>query len=146
MKKALVLLATACALLAISSPAFALSPAGYRAKVNGICKVGVAKITALPNPKSPAGYGAYFQANATLGYKLLKQIIAVTPPKSLQPLVLRALKLQGGVIDGVQALANRIKKGADPTRAFNAARPGLDRLSKQADVAWRKAGLNACAG
>jgi hypothetical protein len=146
MKKLLLLLVAVCALLATSSSAFAASPAAYRAKVNGICKVGVAKINAVPAPASPKGYAAYFDAEARLGYQLLKQIIEVTPPKSLQPLVLNAIRPQGKVVDGVSALAARIRKGANPAKAAKAATPALDRLTRQADAAWRKAGLNACAG
>jgi hypothetical protein len=62
--------------------------------------------------------------------RLLKQIIAVTPPKSLQPLVLSALKLQGKLVDGVIALLDSIKKGADPLKAYNAAKPTLDKLKQ----------------
>ncbi len=76
----------------------------------------------------------------------MKQIIAVTPPKSLQPAVLAALKLQGKLVDGVIALRERINNGADPVKAFNAAKPALNKLNNQANAAWRKAGLNACAG
>ncbi len=146
MKKILLLLAAACALLVLSSTASAASPAAYRAKVNGICKAGVAKINAVPQPASAKSYAAYFQTTGTLGYQLMKQIIAVTPPKSLQPLVLAALKPQGQVVDGILALAAKIRKGADPVAAFKAASPALDRISKRADAAWRKAGLAACAG
>ena len=146
MKTVLPLLAAACVLLVLSSSASAASPGAYRAKVNGICKAGVAKINAVPQPASPKGYASYFQTTGTLGYQLMKQIIAVTPPKSLQPLVLAALKPQGQVVDGLLALASKIRKGADPVAAFKAATPALDRVSKQADAAWRKAGLPACAG
>ena len=146
MTKLLLLLAAGCALLATSAPASAASPSAYRAKVNGICKAGVAKIHAVPAPKSPKGYAAYFDAEARLGLQLMRQIIAVTPPKSLQPLVLNALKLQGKVVDGVIALSDRIKKGADPVKAYKAADPLLTKWNNQADTAWRKAGLNACAG
>jgi len=116
MKKLLLLLSAACAFLTTSAPAIAASPAAYRAKVNGICKRGVAKINAVPAPASPKGYAAYFDTEARLGYQLLKQIIAVTPPKSLQPLVLNAIRPQGKAVDGLSALAARIRKGADRSR------------------------------
>lgn len=146
MKKSLLLLAAACALLATSAPVSAASPSAYRAKVNAICKAGVAKINAVRAPTSPKSYGAYFYTEGALGYQLLKQIVAVKPPASLQPLVLNALKLQGKIVDGLLALAAQIKKGADPAKAYNAAKQPLTSLTKQADTAWRKAGLNACAG
>lgn len=146
MKKALLSLAAACALLATSATAFAASPAAYRAKVNGICKAGVAKINAVPAPKSPKDYEHYFQTEGTLSYQLLKQVVGVTPPKSLQPLVLGAVKLQGKLVDGVLAIAAQIRKGADPAKAYHAADPGLTKLGHQVDAAWRRAGLNACAG
>ncbi len=146
MKKSLLLVAAACVLLAMSATASAASPSAYRAKVNAICKAGVAKLNAVPAPKSPKGYAAYFDAEARIGVQLMKQIIAVAPPKSLQPLVLSALKLQGKVEDGIIALSNRIKKGADPVKAYNAAKPALDKVNNQANTAWIKAGLTACAG
>lgn len=146
MKRSLLLLAAVSALLTTSAPASAASPSAYRAQVNAICKVGVAKINAVPAPTSPKGYAAYFDAEARLGLKLMKQIIAVRPPMSLQPSVLSALKLQGKAVDSIIALSVRINKGADPVKAVKAADPLLTRLTNQADAAWRKAGLNACAG
>lgn len=146
MKKSFLLLAAGCALLATSTPASAASPSAYRTKVNAICRVGVAKINAVPAPKSPKNYAAYFATEGTLGYQLMKQIVAVKPPVSLQPLVLNALKIQGKIVDGILGLADRIKKGADPVEAFNAANPAMTKWNNQADAAWRKAGLNACAG
>lgn len=134
-----------CAALAVTSSAFALSPAAYRTKVNGLCKVGVAKINAVAAPASPKGYAAYFQATGALGVQLLRQIVAVTPPASRQPLVLKALKPQGRVVDGLLALAARIRKGADPVKAFKAANPALTKANNQANTAWRAAGLKRCA-
>jgi hypothetical protein len=146
MTKSLLLLAAGCALLATSGTASAASPSAYRANVNAICKAGVAKINGAPTPKSPKGYAAYFDVEARLGLQLMQQIIAVRPPASLQPLVLKALKLQGKAVDGIIALSNRIKKGADPVKAVNAADPLLTKWTNQANAAWRAAGLNACAG
>ena len=146
MKKELLLLAAACALLTTSATAVAASPAAYRAKVNGICKVGVAKIKAVPAPKSPKDFEHFFQTEGMLGYQLLEQVVAVTPPKSLQPLVLDAVKLQGKLVDGTLAIAAQIRKGADPVKAFKAVDPAMTKLGHQADAAWRSAGLNACAG
>ena len=145
MKRSLLVVAAVCALLAISSSSFAASPGAYRAKLNGLCKVGVAKINAVPQPSSPKGYAAYFDAEARLGYQLLQQIVAVKPPASLRPLVLNALRPQGKVVDTLLALRNQITKGADPVKAYKAAIPTL-KLTGQADTAWRRAGLNACAG
>jgi hypothetical protein len=145
MKKS-ALLVGACALLALSSPALAASPAAYRAKVNGICKAGVAKINAVPQPSSPKGFAAYFGTEGRLGYQLLQQILAVKPPASLQPLVISALTPQGKVVGMVLGLSSQIKKGADPVKLYRATLPTLDRLTNQANAAWRKAGLNACAG
>lgn len=146
MKTSLLFLAVACALLALSSPASAAGPGAYRTKVNAICKAGVAKINAVPTPKAPAGYGAYFAAEGALGYQLLKRVIAVTPPKSLQPLVLNAVRPQGKAVDVLLAIAQQIKKGADPVKAYNASKAALTRWTTQANTAWRRAGLNACAG
>jgi hypothetical protein len=146
MSKSLFLVAPVCALLAICSSAFAASPAAYRAKVNGLCKVGIAKMNAVPEPSSRKGYGAYFAAQARLGTQLLQQIIAVKPPTSLQPLVLNALRPQGKVVGIVVALRDQVRKGADPLKAFNAVSATLKRLTVQADAAWRRAGLNACVG
>lgn len=146
MKKALLLLAAACALLTTSATAVAASPAAYRAKVNGICKVGVAKINAVPAPKSPKEFEHFFQTEGTLAYQLLKQVVAVRPPASLQPLVLAAVRLQGKLVDGTLAIAAQIRNGADPVKAYKAADPVLTKLGHQGDAAWRRAGLNACAG
>jgi hypothetical protein len=146
MKKSILLLATGFVLLATSATASAASPSAYRSKVNGICKVGVAKINAVPAPTSANGYAAYLDTEARLSLQLMKQIIAVTPPKSLQPAVLAALKLQGKLVDAVLVVRDKIKKGADPVKTLKAATPALDKMNNQANAAWRKAGLNACAG
>ena len=82
MRKFVLLIATACVLLTAAASASAASPSAYRAKVNGICKAGIAKINAIPAPKSPKGYAAYFDSTAKLSVVLLKQIIAVTPPRA----------------------------------------------------------------
>jgi hypothetical protein len=146
MKKSVLLLAATLALLATSASASAASPSAYRAQVNAICKAGVARINAVPSPSSAKGYVAYLDTEARLSVQLLKQIIAVKPPTSLQPAVLAALKLQGKLVDSVIALRDQIKKGANPVKTLKAATPALNKLNSQANVAWRKAGLNACAG
>jgi hypothetical protein len=145
MRKLVLVAAAACA-LAVASTAAATTPAAYRAKVNALCKVGVKKIEALPAPKATSKYAAYFINVARLSTQLLRQITAIQPPTSLLSPVGTALKLQGEQTVGIAQLAARIETGANPSKALKAAQPRLDALSKQANAAWRKAGLPACAG
>jgi hypothetical protein len=145
MKKTTLLVAAVC-VLAFSTTATAGTPAQYRTKVNGICKAGIAKINALKQPAGPKDYAAYFDANATLAYQI-KQIVAVTPLVSLQPTVAAALKLQGRIADLLLQTRDDInKKHQNPSTVANRILPTANSLSKQADVYWRKAGLNACTG
>jgi NAD(P)-dependent dehydrogenase (short-subunit alcohol dehydrogenase family) len=146
MKKAVLAVIAACVVLVVSAPASAESPSVYRSKANAICKAGVAKINAVPAPKSAAGYAAYFTTEGKLGLALVKRLAAYEPPASLKPLVGKALYLQSKVVGGIINLAAEMRKGGDPVKEYNAVKGTLTKWTKSADAAWRKAGLNACAG
>ena len=146
MKKIVLVVAAACVVLVVSASASAESPSVYRAKANAICKAGVKKINAVPAPKSPAGYAAYFTTEGKLGLALVKQLAAYEPPASLKPLVAKALYLQSKVVGGIINLAAEMRKGGDPVKEYNAVKGTLTKWTNSADAAWRKAGLNACAG
>ncbi len=145
MKKAVLAVAAACVVLVVSAPASAESPSVYLAKANAICKAGLAKINAVPAPKSAAGYAAYFSTEGQLGLALVKQLAAYEPPASLKPLVVKALYLQSKVVGGIINLAAEMRKGGDPVKEFNAVKGTLKTWTNSADAAWRKAGLNTCA-
>ena len=146
MKKTILLVAAVC-VLASSATATAGTPAQYRTKVNGICNAGVASLSAIPQPTGPKQYAAFFDATARGSYQLIQQIVAVTPPKNLQPTVAAALKLQGKIVDLLlQARDDINKKHQNPTTVANRMIPVGNSPSKQADVYWRKAGLNTCTG
>ena len=129
-----------------SGAATPLAAGAYRTKVNAICKAGIAKINAVKAPTVPSGFAAYLQTEGELGARLMKQIIEVTPPKSLQPAVMSALKLQGQSVDEVLALALKVKKASDPAAVLTAATPALEKTTAGADAAWTKAGLTGCTG
>ena len=145
MKKVLLALSVA-AVLVFAATASASSPSAYRAKVNGICAVGVKQLNAIPKPTKPSGYYAYFKSAVTLGDKLLAKVAAVKPPASLAAKVATAVSRQGAFETGLHGLVSKLKTSSTPQKTVNAAAPKLNGLNDKANAAWRAAGLVKCAG
>jgi hypothetical protein len=145
MKKAVLAATAVCGLLVVGTAPAADSPGVYLAKANGMCKVGIAKMNAVPTPKSTSGYAAYFTTQGKLGLVLVKQLAAYEPPASLKPKVSQALYLQSKVVGGIMNLAAEMTKGGNPAQELNAVKGTLDAWTNSANAAWKKAGLNICA-
>src|SRR5262245_45453655 len=144
LRKAMFALMLAVA-LAFSATAAASSP-GYRAQVNAICAKGVKQLNAIPQPTAPSGYYSYFKKGVEMSDKLLVKVAAVKPPWSLKAVVTSALARQLAFENALHALVNRLRTSSDPQRTVQRASAQLDKLNKQANQAWRAAGLVKCAG
>ena len=146
MKKAVLVVNVLCVALMVCAPAFATdSPSVYRAKANAMCKAGIAKLNAVPAPKSAAEYAAYFTTSGQIGLALVHQLANYEPPDSLKPAVSNALYLQSKVVGGINNLAAEMRKGGNPVQELNAAKATLNSWTNSANAAWRKAGLAVCA-
>ena len=146
MKKLLLALTIAAVLSTSATAAAALSPTAYRAKVNGICVKGVAAIRAIPAPKTAKDLLPYFQKLSKTTDKLILQIIAVTPPLGIQPVVGHAIDLQVSFQKLLHQLIAKLRTSSSPKQTVLAAEPKLTNVNDKANVAWRAAGLGKCAG
>ena len=138
--------ATAFVLLGPSAAHAADSPAQYRAKVSAICKTGIAKLNAIPEPDAATGFAPYLDKVGVAAVDLLVKVGKVAPPKSLQPLMKKALDAQGKAIDVLLAARDSIAKSKDPAKAIEAAGAKISAAGDKADAAWTAAGLPACVG
>lgn len=145
MKKVLLALSVA-AMLVFAATASASNPSAYRAKVNGICAVGVKQLNAVPKPSKPSGYYAYFKTVAAMSDKLLAKVSAVKPPSSLVGKVATAISRQGAFEATLHTLVSKLKTSSNPQKTVNVAATKLNTLNDKANAAWRAAGLAKCGG
>ena len=138
---------TVAAVLVFAATASAsLSPSAYRAKVNGICAVGVKQLNALHAPSKPSGYYAYFKAVAAASDNLLVKVAAVKPPSSLKAKIAAAVSLQGAFDTALHGLVSKLKTSSNPQATVNASAKKLNTMNAKANTAWRAAGLLKCSG
>jgi hypothetical protein len=145
LKNALLALSVA-AMLIFAATASASSPSAYRAKVNGICAVGVKQLNAVPKPSKPSGYYSYFKTVVTMSDKLLAKVAAVKPPAGLAAKVSTAVSRQGAFETALHGLVSKLKTSSNPQKTVNAAAGKLNSLNNSANSAWRAAGLVKCSG
>jgi hypothetical protein len=144
LKKVLLASTVAVALVFSASAVASLSPAAYKSKVNGICAKGVARLNAVPTPKTPAGLYGYFKTVSTLSDALLVKVKAVSPPSSLKASVGAAVSKQGAFQNALHALVAKLKNASNPKDVVTAAEPHLTSLNNAANKAWIAAGLVKC--
>ncbi len=144
MKKVLLASTVAVALVFSATAVASTSPAAYKAKVNGICTTGVARLNAIAQPKTPSGLYSYFKKVSAASDALLAKVKAVAPPSSLKAKVGVAVSKQGAFESALRALVAKLKNAADPKDTVTVAEPHLTSLNNAANKAWIAAGLVKC--
>jgi hypothetical protein len=144
LKKVLLASTVAVALVFSATAVASTSPAAYKTKVNGICVKGVAQLSAVATPKTPAGLYPYFTKVPARSDALLAEVKAVKPPSSLKARVAVAVSKQGAFENALHVLVAKLKHASDPKDTVTAAEPKLNSLNAAANRAWIAAGLVSC--
>jgi hypothetical protein len=139
---ALVVLATA---IAAAVAAAALTPAAYRAKANAACTVTKRKLDALGRPRTQDDYARYVRATVLAGRTELATLRRLRPPASLRASHEQALKAIAQELKVLNGALVRMHEGEPAQVALLPTQKPIERLARQEDAAWRRAGVRVCA-
>jgi hypothetical protein len=141
---ALAVLGVAGALGACGSSG-ATSASDYRNAATKICDDANRRAAAIPRPKGLGALRGYLDSTLAIVQSDTDKLRALDPPDDLKAEHQAALRAQDAAIRSLRALLASLKSGKPTVTELKADLDRVQRLSNQADAAFRALGLQRCA-
>jgi hypothetical protein len=142
--RALAVLGAAVALAGCGSSG-SMSAADYRNAATKICDDANRRAAAVPQPQGLGTLRDYLDSTLAIVSSDTDKLRALKPPDDLKTEHQAALRAQDAAIRSLRALLARLKSGKPTVAELKSDLDGVQRLSNQADAAFRALGLQRCA-
>ena len=143
-RRALAVVGAAVALAGCGSSG-AMSAADYRSAATRICVDANRRAAALPRPNNLSALRDYLDGTLAIVQSDTDKLRALRPPADLKAGHEAALRAQDAAIRSLRALLKRLETGRPTVAELRSDLAGVQRLSNQADQAFRSVGLPRCA-
>jgi hypothetical protein len=122
----------------------ATTAAQYRRQAETICEATTMKLQKVPKPQAKNEIVAFLRIG--LGYFTQQhaKLQKLKPPKVYRYLHGKVLALDQTELETLKAMIDRIDRGADAEKAYDAVSTKLNNLAKAQTTAWKKLRVKAC--
>lgn len=122
----------------------ATTAAQYRRQAGAVCQATSAKLNKVPKPKKKAELVPFLRIGLGYDRQQHAKLVALKPPRVLKFLHGKVLALDAIELATLEAMIDRIDRGANAEKAYDAVSAKLNSLAAEQTAAWKKLRVKAC--